>query len=105
MNKTRVVKTGLACALLCSIGLGAGIWATVDNYRAHKQIPEIRETIKQDYENDNIDPRQYTVKMEELARKDLELARTKGILIVSCVLMGLTNGICLWGSIDNCKDL
>ena len=103
MSKVGVTLASLG-ALSLAVGLGASIFGAVEADKEHKQIPEIREQVKQDYELHNITLSEYTEKMEELAREDAELPVYKGLFIAYSVIAAIGVGVFTWGAI-NVKDM
>ena len=99
MSKALVALSALG-ALTCAGGIGAGIWGAVEADKEYKRIPEIREAIKQDYENGNIDLNQYTVKMEELARDDANLPVAEGLMITFSAVAAIGAGVFTWGVVE-----
>lgn len=103
MSKVGVTLASLG-ALAIAVGLGASIFGAVEADKEHKQIPEIREQVKQDYELHNITLSEYTEKMEELAREDAELPVYKGACIAYSVIAAIGAGVYTWGAIK-LKDM
>ncbi len=90
-------------ALLGAAGIGFSIWGAVEADKEHKQIPEIREVVKQDYENGNIDLDQYTAKMEEFVRKDAELPVMEGLFITNSVISAMAAGVFTWLAVEESR--
>ena len=106
MNNMSKALVGLAAlgALSCAVGFGAAIWGTIETGKEHRQIPEIRETAKKDYESGNMNLNEYTVKIEELARKDVNLPIMEGLYIATSVIEAIGAGVCTWAAVES-KDL
>ena len=92
------------CALISAGGVGTASWGTVELAKEHQQTPALREPVKQDYENGNIDTAEYTVKMEDFAKADVAFPLMEGLLIVAAVGMAVSSGGWVYQSVEEAQD-
>ena len=79
MSKLLTTLT-VAGGLASLVGIGAGVYGITEACKEKNAIPEMRETIKQEYLDGNKTLEEYTLKMEEYATTDANA----GGFIVAC---------------------
>lgn len=104
MNKGLFTLSVLG-GLFCAGGVAAGLYGTIEAEKEQKQIPEIRETIKQEYQKGVINTDEYTAEIEELATQDAELSAYKTLCIVAGVVNAIGVGVYTWAAVKNAEEL